>query len=231
MFRYMVSRWRIRSCLVPHQRDALKIEGYIGAQELSRQTHAGQTLIVNGRVIQSKLLSEAVQKGYGQTLMIGRFPFFVLNLEMPYANVDVNVHPQKVEVRFADPLAISDSITEAVQQSVALQQKGRKETESPFAYQEKDSSADALSEQAPQQMELEEKGQTDDRVPGFKEEDTQHIDYTKHTLWEKDASKQAASFTFRLWKRRFMSCMKMRVLCQCILLLLIRQRRQHPPLK
>lgn len=182
---------------VSYQRDPLKIEGYIGAQELSRQTHAGQTLIVNGRVIQSKLLSEAVQKGYGQTLMIGRFPFFVLNLEMPYANVDVNVHPQKVEVRFADPLAISDSITEAVQQSVALQQKGRKETESPFAYQEKDSSADALSEQAPQQMELEEKGQTDDRVPGFKEEDTQHIDYTKHTLWENE-KQRPASFTFRL---------------------------------
>ena len=121
---------------------------------------------------------------------------FCSKFEMPYANVDVNVHPQKVEVRFADPLAISNSITEAVQQSVALQQKGRKETESPFSYQERflcgcffrtGTTADGIGR----------KGQTDDMVSAFKEEDAQHLDYTKHTLWENE-KQRPASFTFRL---------------------------------
>ena len=50
---------------------------------------------------------------------------------------------------------------------------------------------------SPQQMELEEKGQTDDMVSAFKEEDAQHLDYTKHTLWENE-KQRPASFTFRL---------------------------------
>lgn len=173
-------------------RDSLNIKGYIGAQELSRQSHAGQTLIVNGRVIQSKLLSEAVQKGYGQTLMIGRFPFFVLNLEMPYANVDVNVHPQKVEVRFADPLAISESITEAVQRAIALQQKVP-ETENPFVYHdEKNPHADDPAEQEPRQLVLEEK-----KGAAITDTEEKYTDYTKHTLWENE-KQSPSSFAFRL---------------------------------
>ncbi len=184
---------------VSYQHDSLKIEGYIGAQELSRQSHAGQTLIVNGRVIQSKLLSEAVQKGYGQTLMIGRFPFFVLNLEMPYANVDVNVHPQKVEVRFADPLAISASVTEAVQRAIALQQKGEEKAERAFVYQKELPAEYPQQEQIPQQLELKEEGVSrSDMAPQVSAQETESgADYTKHTLWENE-KQTPSSFAFRL---------------------------------
>ncbi len=203
----------IRFCLFLSARRAKK-KGYIGGAgafppdacganaDRQRASHSKQA-IVGSRT-----------KGIWTNVDDWPVSVFVLNLEMPYANVDVNVHPQKVEVRFADPLAISNSITEAVQQSVALQQKkGRKETESPFSYQERflcgcffrtGTTADGIGR----------KGQTDDMVSAFKEEDAQHLDYTKHTLWENE-KQRPASFTFRL-EAALMSCMKMRVLCQCI---------------
>ena len=170
---------------VEYASDSIKIKGYIGAQELSRQTHAGQTLMVNGRVIQIKLLAEAVQKGYGQTLMIGRFPFFVLHLQMPFANVDVNVHPQKVEVRFADPLLISENMTTAVEQALILQKSKATAKENaptnPFLY-----ATDAENEEKEiQQISLEQQSlpqNIENGSPATNAPEASTVDYTQHTL-------------------------------------------------
>lgn len=176
---------------VEMEKDSISVNGYIGTQELSRQSHAGQTLIVNGRVIQSKLLSEAVQKGYGQSLMIGRFPFFVLNIGLPFASVDVNVHPQKTEVRFADPLAIGQCITEAVSRAVSAKQPAQTKA---FAYQPPQPQA----ENSPGEPPIKTPEQVEFSAPKpepLPQEET--IDYTKQTLQQSDRL-HTDSVSFRL---------------------------------
>ncbi len=80
----------------------MKVAGYLGLPEISRNNRAFQTLFINGRSIRSMSVSAAIAQAYDTRLMIGRFPFFVINLFLAPQEVDVNVHPTKSEVRFAD---------------------------------------------------------------------------------------------------------------------------------
>lgn len=91
----------------------MKIEGYLGLPEISRNNRTFQTLFINGRLIRSASISAAVAQAYDTRLMIGRFPFFVLNLSLAPQEVDVNVHPTKAEVRFADENRIFTSVSAA----------------------------------------------------------------------------------------------------------------------
>ncbi|MBR4905549.1 MAG: DNA mismatch repair endonuclease MutL [Clostridia bacterium] len=91
----------------------MKIEGYLGLPEISRNNRTFQTLFINGRLIRSASVSAAVAQAYDTQLMIGRFPFFVLNLSLAPQEVDVNVHPTKAEVRFADENRIFTSVSAA----------------------------------------------------------------------------------------------------------------------
>jgi len=90
--------------LVPVEYDNgyMRISGFLGLPEISRNNRSFQTVFVNGRSIRSLSVSAAVAQAYDTRLMIGRFPFFVLNLALAPQEVDVNVHPTKAEVRFAD---------------------------------------------------------------------------------------------------------------------------------
>lgn len=101
--------------LVPVEYDNgyVKITGYLGLPEISRNNRAFQTLFVNGRSIRSLSISAAVAQAYDTRLMIGRFPFFVLNLAIAPQEVDVNVHPTKSEVRFADENRIFNNVSAA----------------------------------------------------------------------------------------------------------------------
>ena len=98
---------------VSYDNGYLKITGYLGLPEISRSNRAFQTLFVNGRSIRSLPVSAAVAQAYDTRLMIGRFPFFVLNLFIAPQEVDVNVHPTKSEVRFADENRIFNSVSAA----------------------------------------------------------------------------------------------------------------------
>ncbi len=91
--------------------------GFVGKPEIARQTRAAQTLVLNGRFIRNIALADAVAQGFGARLMTGRFPFFVLHLKMPHAVIDVNVHPQKLQVRFTDEQEIAKLVTKAVQEA------------------------------------------------------------------------------------------------------------------
>lgn len=90
--------------LVPVEYDNgyMRISGFLGLPEISRNNRSFQTVFVNGRSIRALSVSAAVAQAYDTRLMIGRFPFFVLNLALAPQEVDVNVHPTKAEVRFAD---------------------------------------------------------------------------------------------------------------------------------
>ncbi len=89
------------------------IYGLIGNERLSRPNRKDQSFFVNGRYIRSSLISNALFASYDTLLMTGRYPFAILNICISTREVDVNVHPAKLEVRFAQEERISASVTEA----------------------------------------------------------------------------------------------------------------------
>ncbi len=90
--------------LIPVESDAngIRMWGYAGHPSLSKSTRKSQHLFLNGRWIQDRSLQHALSEAYRGLLMIGRQPVAFLFLEIPAGLVDVNVHPTKTEVRFAD---------------------------------------------------------------------------------------------------------------------------------
>ena len=96
------------------EREGYKLTGYIGKPEISKANRTYQTLIVNGRVVRSAFISNAIQEVYQNFLMKNKFPFFVLNLTLPLDSVDVNVHPSKMEVKFENLGFIRTLFTNAV---------------------------------------------------------------------------------------------------------------------
>ncbi len=80
----------------------IKISGFIGNQNFSKPNRSYQSLFVNGRYVVNQTVAAAVTNAYGAYLMKRQYPFYVLFLEIPPEIVDVNVHPTKADVRFAD---------------------------------------------------------------------------------------------------------------------------------
>ncbi len=87
-----------------------RITGYTCKPETAKQNRSMQTFFLNGRFIRSKTCTVALDEAYKHSIMVGKFPYCVLNVQMPSAAVDVNVHPAKTEVRFSDERAIFDLV-------------------------------------------------------------------------------------------------------------------------
>jgi DNA mismatch repair protein MutL len=90
------------------------VSGYVGVPALSRANRSNMTIFVNGRWVQDRGLTAAVLQAYHTLLMVGRFPLFIIRVELDPEDVDVNVHPAKTEVRFRN----SDAIFRVVQRTV-----------------------------------------------------------------------------------------------------------------
>lgn len=84
------------------EKHGIKLCGYLGNQNFSKANRSYQSLFVNGRYVVNQTVGAAVTNAYGAYLMKRQFPFYVLFLEIPAEIVDVNVHPNKADVRFAD---------------------------------------------------------------------------------------------------------------------------------
>ncbi len=91
---------------VAGERDGIAVRGFAGLPTLHRPDAAYQFLFVNGRPVRDKLVIGAVRAAYGDLVPRGRHPLLALFVELPPAEVDVNVHPAKVEVRFRDNGAV-----------------------------------------------------------------------------------------------------------------------------
>ena len=100
------------------QEGNLKLEGFIGRPEISRSSRNFETFFVNGRMLRSDILSKALEEGYRTDLMQHRFPFAVLHLTMPAEQTDVNVHPSKMEIHFANRQEIYDFVDRAVHRTL-----------------------------------------------------------------------------------------------------------------
>src|SRR5437667_3303648 len=107
----------------------IRISGLIGQAGLSRQTRGQQLVFVNGRAIESPLITAAVREGYHTTLMKGQYPVTFLFLELDPGAVDVNVHPAKREVRFRDPNGVREAIARCIQETLA---RGRADWQEKF---------------------------------------------------------------------------------------------------
>jgi DNA mismatch repair protein MutL len=94
------------------------INGFIGQAGLSRQTRSQQLVFVNGRAIESSLITGAVREGYHTALMKGQYPVTFLFVELDPGAVDVNVHPAKREVRFRDPNGVREAVVSCIQQTL-----------------------------------------------------------------------------------------------------------------
>ena len=96
----------------------VEVHGFVGKPETARKSGPQQVLIVNHRWVQHKAIAYAVYEGYGGLLPKGLAPSYCLCTTIDPARVDVNVHPSKREVRFADERAIYGTITEAIRQAL-----------------------------------------------------------------------------------------------------------------
>ncbi|KAB2954207.1 DNA mismatch repair endonuclease MutL [Heliorestis acidaminivorans] len=91
-----------------------QLRGYIGQPALNRSNRNQQNWFVNGRWVRCRALSVAVEEAFQGTLPLHRFPFFVLYLTIPSANLDVNAHPTKQEIKFNREKEVSHFVYKAV---------------------------------------------------------------------------------------------------------------------
>ena len=99
--------------------DQLQVRGYVSQPQVSRASRSHISLFVNGRLIQGRSMLHAVEEAYASLLMVGRHPVAVLNVSLDPAQVDVNVHPSKAEVKFAAERAVLSRVHQAVHDAVA----------------------------------------------------------------------------------------------------------------
>ncbi len=102
-----------------HAALGLRLEGWLGLPTAARGVADRQFLFVNGRLLRDRFLAAAVRVGYRDVLFHGRHPAYVLHLTLDPQRVDVNAHPQKLEVRFRDPGTIHDFVRRTVDQALA----------------------------------------------------------------------------------------------------------------
>ena len=88
----------------------MRVTGYVTKPTAARGNRANQYFFVNGRPVRSRILTAALEEAYANRMMTGRFPSCVLQVELPKEAVDVNVHPAKIEVKFANERAVFDSV-------------------------------------------------------------------------------------------------------------------------
>ena len=92
----------------------MHLHGFLGKPQISRGNRTYEIYYVNGRLIASNILSKAAEEGYETFLMQHRFPFLILALDLDGTLVDVNVHPAKAQVRFADGPAVYNFVKTVV---------------------------------------------------------------------------------------------------------------------
>jgi DNA mismatch repair protein MutL len=95
-------------------KEGISVKGLLGGWVLHRPQRSGQVIFVNGRIVDAPQLSFAVKEAYATRLPQGRHPLFFLHVELPANLVDVNVHPQKREIRFCEENKVKEILRQTV---------------------------------------------------------------------------------------------------------------------
>ncbi|MDO5295678.1 MAG: DNA mismatch repair endonuclease MutL, partial [bacterium] len=139
----LVKLWKIPdNTLIPIARASgdMVIDGYIALPFYTRNNRNNQLILLNGRVIRSSNLSQALQEGFSPLLPRGRFPVGAIRLFLPPDSFDVNVHPNKLEVRFVDTRPVFSLVYGAVAQALEQYQADTVQ-ERHLSYSKSDASA------------------------------------------------------------------------------------------
>lgn len=94
--------------------DKLSLKGFLGKPEINRSNRNFEHYFINSRYVKSKVLAKAIEDGYKQYVMQHKFPFVVLHFSMEAEDVDVNVHPTKMEVRFSDEQYVYKTVVQSI---------------------------------------------------------------------------------------------------------------------
>ncbi len=117
---YSVLGREISNTLIPVDLtlDGVKVMGLVCKPVSCRASRAYQFTFLNGRYVQSGTITAATEQAYKNSAMVGKFPVFVLNVEIPFETVDVNVHPAKTQVRFSDEKRVFTAVYNAVKNAI-----------------------------------------------------------------------------------------------------------------
>lgn len=105
----------ITDCIkIETEKNGMKISGYLGHYYFTKPNRTYQTVILNGRYVINNTVQSAIHNAYAGYLMKRKYPFYVLNIDMSPETVDVNVHPNKTDVRFIDNQVVYGTLTSIV---------------------------------------------------------------------------------------------------------------------
>ena len=106
--------------------DFMHMQGFVGKPEIARGNRTFENYYVNGRYVKNRIITKGIEDGYRNFLMQHRFPFILLYIEMNGNDLDVNVHPSKMEVRFARGEEVYEFICDAVRNTLSGRELIRK---------------------------------------------------------------------------------------------------------
>ncbi len=116
----------VRSAITEPQLEAdeqaatLRVSGFASRPEVQRTNRNGIYIFVNRRLVRDRLLLHAIHEAYRNVTPPGVFPVVLLFLDLPYQEVDVNVHPAKIEVRFRHPQFVHDFTRDALRHALSI---------------------------------------------------------------------------------------------------------------
>ena len=103
---------------IDNEGSGIQVYGFIGKPEIARGTRSTQSFFLNGRTIRNKIMTSALEDAFKTFLMQNKYPFCVINLKLSPQAYDVNVHPQKLEVRFSNESAVFSAVYHAVKDAL-----------------------------------------------------------------------------------------------------------------
>ena len=107
---------------VSYENDFMKIEGFVGKPEISRGNRTFENYYINGRFVKNRIIAKGIEDSYKGFLMQHKFPFVSLHIQMEGNDLDVNVHPSKMEVRFARGTEVYDAVYETVHKALTTRE-------------------------------------------------------------------------------------------------------------
>jgi DNA mismatch repair protein MutL len=113
-----------QSLRIDHATAGMRLSGWVGLPTASRPQADAQYFYVNGRLVRDRVVAHAVRQAYADVLFHGRYPTFVLYLDLDPVGVDVNVHPAKSEVRFREQRLVHDFLFRTLHEALAETRAG-----------------------------------------------------------------------------------------------------------